>query len=112
MKISARVLDGVYGRPAVGVRARIERLDDGTWAPVTSGESDVNGIFANWNDTTFKHCAHRIIFDSDLYFAELGMITVCPEVTVTIRGPGDAELCQVQVVLTPASYSAHVVASG
>ena len=41
MGVSARAMDGVYGRPAAGVPACLERISDDTWEPVARVETDV-----------------------------------------------------------------------
>ncbi|GAB3823504.1 hydroxyisourate hydrolase [Dactylosporangium cerinum] len=102
-----QALDGVYGRSAAGLRARIERIGENVWEPVASGETDIDGFITDWIGTTFETGAHRIVFDSDFYFAALGVTAAYPDVTVTIRNADRAENCRIQVVLAPSSYSMY-----
>jgi 5-hydroxyisourate hydrolase len=112
MKISMRVLDGIYGCPAVGIRARIERIGEDGWELVTTGASDLGGNIAGWSEVKFERSAHRVVLDSDVYFGELGMAVGYPEVVLTIRSREEAEDYQIQVVLAPSTYSAFYVTNG
>jgi 5-hydroxyisourate hydrolase len=107
MSVSARALDGVYGRSAVGVRARIERASDGGWALVASGETDVDGRIADWGGTRFERGAHRLVLDSNYYFARLGVTAAYSEVAVVFRIRDESDTWQIQVVLAPSSYSMY-----
>ncbi|GAA5191275.1 hypothetical protein GCM10023322_48280 [Rugosimonospora acidiphila] len=107
MNVSARALDGMYGRSAAGVPARIERVTDGGWMPVAFGETDADGFIVDWSENKFERTAHRIIFDSDRYFAGQGVKAAYPEVSATFRIADDYDTYQIQVVLCPASYTMY-----
>jgi 5-hydroxyisourate hydrolase len=112
MGVCARALDGVYGRSAAGVRARLEHLGDDGWEPVAHGETDADGTIAVWRDRPFRQGAHRIVFDSDYYFAALGMAAAYPEIAVAFQIRDESELCQIRLVLAPASYATHFETGG
>ncbi|MFD0969141.1 hydroxyisourate hydrolase [Plantactinospora endophytica] len=112
MRVSARVLDGVYGRSAVGLPARIERIGRDRWESIASGETDVHGQIVDWTEKVFERCAHRIVFDTDAYFAALGVTAAYSEVPVTIRHLDGAENCWIHVVLAPSSYSTYFGTDG
>lgn len=111
MSVSAHALDGVYGRSAVGVGARIERSGDNGWVPVAFGETDINGL-ADWADGEFERGAHRIVYDIDSYFSRLGVTAAYSEVVVAFWIQSTSYAYQIQVVVAPSSFSMHVGTHG
>ncbi|MEU1681233.1 hydroxyisourate hydrolase [Micromonospora zamorensis] len=107
MSVSAQALDGVFGRPAAGIRARLERASDGGWKPVADAESDPEGHIDDWAAELLERGPYRIVFDSDHYFSGLGVSAAYPEIAVTFRVQDESDTCQVQVLLTPYSYSMY-----
>lgn len=112
MGVSARAMDGVYGRPAAGVPACLERLSDDAWEPVARGETDADGKITAWADWSFSPGAHRILFDSDRYFAGLGLAAAYPDIAVAFRIRDGSDSCVIQVVLAPSSYAMNFETSG
>jgi 5-hydroxyisourate hydrolase len=107
MGISAQTMDGVYGRPAAGVRARLERTDNGQWNTVAEAETDHDGRVGEWCAHRLDRGLYRIVFDSDRYFVGLGLSAAYPEIAVMFRVMDGAEACQIQVLLSPYSYSTY-----
>ncbi|GLW33565.1 hydroxyisourate hydrolase [Actinoplanes regularis] len=107
MSVTAQALDVVYGRSAAGVRARLERPADGGWQVMSHAETDCDGKIYDWIDDRLEQGAYRIVFDSDSYFASLGMSAAYPEVAVLFRVQDEADTCQIQVLLAPFSYSMY-----
>jgi len=107
MKIFTQVLDGTYGKSAVGVHARLARADDGGWATVADAETNQDGRIEEWDSRYMDRGLYRIVFDSDSYFASLGAAAAYPEVVVIFRMQNDARVFQVQVTLAPYSYSTY-----
>lgn len=112
MGVSARAIDGVYGRPAAGVPAHLERLDDRSWESVARVETDANGEISAWADWPFRPGTHRIVFDSDHYFAGLGLAAAYSDIAVAFRLRDESDTCIIQVVLAPSSYVMHFETSG
>lgn len=107
MCVSARALDGVHGRSAAGIRARLDRLGDDGWEPVARGETDADGAITTWLDLPLVRGTHRIVFDSGRYFAGLGVVAAYPEIAVAFRIDDTGSTCRIQLVLGPSSYSMH-----
>lgn len=107
MGIAAQALDGVYGRSASGLRARLERSDNGGWLAVGKVESDDDGYISQWADEKLERGLYRLVFDSDHYFSGLGVTAAYPEITVVFRVEGDDDPCSVQIILAPYSYSTY-----
>ncbi|MDG4801383.1 hydroxyisourate hydrolase [Micromonospora sp. WMMD980] len=105
MSVSAQALDVVYGRSAAGVRARLERPSGDSWRTVSQAETDSDGQILDWLDDELEQGAYRIVFDSDSYFASLGISAAYPEVAVVFRVQDETDTCRIQVLLAPYSYS-------
>jgi 5-hydroxyisourate hydrolase len=107
VRIFTQVLDGTYGKPAVGVRASLSRAGGNSWSTVADAETDNDGCIEEWRSWHFEIGLYRIVFDSDGYFARLGASTACPEIVVIFRMENESNLFQVQVTLAPYSYSTY-----
>ncbi|AEV81890.1 5-hydroxyisourate hydrolase [Actinoplanes sp. SE50] len=113
MSISAQAVDVVYGRPAAGVQVRLQRkisdlgheLDD--WVTVDHAETDHEGYVRAWTEKRLGRGPYQLVFDSNAYFATLGLSTAYKEVSVVVRLTGESDSCQVQVRLAPYSYSMY-----
>ncbi|GII78791.1 5-hydroxyisourate hydrolase [Sphaerisporangium rufum] len=100
-------MDGLYGRSAAGVRARLERDGLGGWQDLADAETDSEGRISDWSDKRFERGLYRIRFDSDYYFVGLGLTAAYPEIIVTFRMHDETDAYQIQVMLSPYSYSTH-----
>jgi 5-hydroxyisourate hydrolase len=107
MKVFTRVLDGTYGKSAVGVQARLARACDDGWTTVADAETDHDGRIAEWTGPGLEPGLYRIVFDSDGYFARSGTVAAYPEVIVIFRMQKGMHSFQVQVTLAPYSYSTY-----
>jgi 5-hydroxyisourate hydrolase len=107
MKIIAQVLDGTYGKRAVGVRACLACANDDGWVMVSEAETSSEGRIDDWDSSHLQRGLYRIVFDSDSYFAGLGATTAYPEVAITFRMQNASAAFQVQVTLAPYSYSTY-----
>jgi len=107
MSVTAQALDVVYGRSAAGVRARLERPAGEGWQVISHAETDCDGTIDDWLDDRLEQGAYRIVFDSDSYFASLGMSAAYPEIAVVFRVQDEADICQIQVLIAPYSYSMY-----
>jgi 5-hydroxyisourate hydrolase len=107
VRIVTQVLDGTYGKPAAGVRARLARGGGHSWTTVAEAETNSDGCIEEWRTWHLELGLYRIVFDSDGYFARLGSSTAYPEIIVVFRMENESHLFQVQVTLTPYSYSTY-----
>ena len=107
MRIVAQVLDGTYGKSAVGVRARLARANGSGWTTVAEAETNRDGCIAAWEAMHLDRGLYRIVFDNDSYFAGLGTSTAYPEVAVVFRMQNGFVAFQVQVTLAPYFYSTY-----
>ncbi|HEY7142673.1 MAG TPA: hydroxyisourate hydrolase [Streptosporangiaceae bacterium] len=107
MRIVAQVLDGTYGKPASGVRARLARASGDDWSTVAEAETSSEGRIEGWESWHLERGLYRIVFDSDSYFSGLGVTTAYPEVAVIFRTEEEQVAFRVQVTLAPYSYSTY-----
>jgi 5-hydroxyisourate hydrolase len=107
VRIITKVVDGAYGKPASGVRARLSRATRDSWATVAEAESDGDGCIQEWQSPHLERGLYQIVFDSDGYFARLGAVSAYPEITVLFRMEDESCLFQVHVTLSPYSYSTY-----
>jgi 5-hydroxyisourate hydrolase len=107
MRIVAQVLDGTYGKSAVGVRACLARANGDGWTDVAEAETNRNGCIEDWDSWHLERGLYRIVFDSDSYFSGLGATTAYPEVTVIFRMQDESVTFQVQLTVAPYSYSTY-----
>jgi 5-hydroxyisourate hydrolase len=107
MQIFTQALDGTYGKPAVGVSACLARASGNDWTTVAAAETNHEGRIASWNALHFERGLYRIAFNSDGYFARLGLTIAYPEVAVVFRIEPETNSFLVQVTLSPYSYSTY-----
>ncbi|WP_067510129.1 hydroxyisourate hydrolase [Actinoplanes sp. TFC3] len=107
MTLSVQALDGVYGRPAVGVRARLEQPVDGQWATIAVAETDAEGSIGDFAAGTLGRGPYRLVFESDPYFSGLGVSAGYPEIGIVFRIRERPHECRIQVLMTPHSYSMY-----
>jgi 5-hydroxyisourate hydrolase len=106
MGLAAQVLDSMHGQSAAGVHARLERSSVSGWATVSEAETNSAGFIEGWDGGwQLERGLYRLAFDSDGYFAGLGLNTAYPEVVVIFRMSDESHTYQVQVALSPYSYS-------
>jgi 5-hydroxyisourate hydrolase len=99
--VSTHVLDTTRGRPAAGVRVRLER--DG--ATLAEGVTDADGRLRDLAAETAGR--YRLIFDTGGYFAALGVPAFFPEVVVCFEVTGPAGHHHVPLLLSPYSYTTY-----
>ncbi|GAA3555502.1 hydroxyisourate hydrolase [Nonomuraea rosea] len=96
MSFSTHVLDAVTGRPAAGVRVRLEH--DGR--TVAEGRTDDDGRLNGWHP---EAGVHRVVFDTGAYLRE----TFYPEVVITFTVTDPGQHYHVPLLLSPYAYSTY-----
>ena len=110
MTLSTHVLDATTGRPAAGVRVRLERGTDGGWVPAGQEQTGPDGrIHLAGDDGTgdFEPGVYRITFASGAYFRSRGSASFYPEVTITFEMTEQDEHYHVPLLLGPFAYSTY-----
>ncbi len=110
MTLSTHVLDATTGRPAVGVRVRLERGRDGGWVPTGQGQTGPDGRLSLSDEAgpgPFEPGLYRITFASGAYFGARGSASFYPEVTITFEMTERDEHYHVPLLLSPFAYSTY-----
>lgn len=107
MQVIAQVHDSSYGKPAVGVRARLARIIDDDWVTVAHADTDSSGRIIDWNGQHLERGLYQIVVDTDAYFAGLGVEAGYPEVIVIFRMRNESHEFHVNLTLAPHSYTAY-----
>jgi 5-hydroxyisourate hydrolase len=108
---STHVLDATTGRPAAGIRVRLERgLADGGWAPAAVGQADADGrlrLPGGLEPGGLEPGVYRVTFGTGEYFGARGSASFYPEVAVTFAATVPGEHCHVPLLLSPFAYSTY-----
>ena len=98
--VTTHVLDAALGRPAVGMRVRLERVDGTVVADaVTDSDGRVRELGAPLPGE------HRLVFATGDWFASAGRETFFPEVVVSFAFAGGHH--HVPLLLSPFAYSTY-----
>ena len=95
MSLSTHVLDTSRGRPASGVRVRLE-LHDGGWRTIAEAHTDADGRIGGLD--TPEPGVYRLVFEVEGEFY--------PEVTVAFRVTDDSHY-HVPLLISPYGYSTY-----
>ena len=102
--LSTHVLDTSLGRPAAGVRVRLER-DQST---VATGTTDANGRLADFIESNgLLAGTYQLRFDVAAYFAGTGRSALFPEVVVIFTVSSSDEHYHIPVLLSPFGYTTY-----
>lgn len=104
MGISTHILDTATGRPAPGVKIRLERLHGDAWQPVGAGATDEDGRLRTLVPPgPAPHGTYRLTFDTRAY---LGAAAFFPEVQISFVVADDRHH-HVPLLLSPFGYSTY-----
>jgi 5-hydroxyisourate hydrolase len=84
-----------------------QAISDNDWATISEAETDDDGRIEDWDGRHLEHGLYRIVFDSYSHFAQLGVTTAYREIIVIFRIQSESHDFQLQVTLTPYSYSTY-----
>jgi 5-hydroxyisourate hydrolase len=102
--LCVRVIDGVYGRPAVGVSARV--LTKAGEIPIVWARERTDGagrVAAEIDDLfTIRLC--EVELDINGYFATLGIAPFYGKISICIRLRNSVSSYEITVFITPSYY--------
>jgi 5-hydroxyisourate hydrolase len=101
MSLSTHVLDSATGRPAPGMRVRLESRKDDGWVTVAEAATDADGRVSEFTPDGPPAGVHRLVFDTAAFSP------FYPEVCVTFRVTDAAEHHHVPLLLSPFAYSTY-----
>ncbi|MBX2802248.1 MAG: hydroxyisourate hydrolase [Myxococcales bacterium] len=106
--ITTHVLDTARGRPAQGVPIVLERQEAHGFVEVSQGRTDADGRVADLlGARSLQTGVWRLTFDTDAYFATLGVPAFYPEVRICFRVARADEHHHVPLLLAPFGYSTY-----
>jgi len=107
--ITTHVLDTAAGRPARGVRVRLElRVPGGRFRRLGAGRTDANGRLADLlPEGRLKRGVYRIVFDTRAYFRARRTAWFYPEIPVLFEIKDPSEHYHVPLLLSPFGYSTY-----
>jgi 5-hydroxyisourate hydrolase len=107
--ITTHALDTSAGRPAAGLKVRLEVERDGAWRTVGEAVTGADGRAREFSPPTTRLEAgsYRLVFDTAAYFASRGVESFYPVVAVTFAVRNPEEHYHVPLLLSPFGYSTY-----
>ena len=111
--ITTHVLDLARGRPAPGIRVRLERRDleksAAAWLPVGADITDPEGRARDLvpKAGTILPGTYRLVFATGAYFRAAGIATFYPEVIVSFEIADATGRYHLPLLLSPFGYSTY-----
>ena len=102
--ITTHVLDAALGRPAAGVRVRLEGPDA---AVLAEARTDADGRVRDFGLPGLPVGTHRLVFATGEYFAASDRPTFYPEIVVAFSVTAADEHHHVPLLLSPFAYSTY-----
>jgi 5-hydroxyisourate hydrolase len=110
MSVTTHVLDLRAGRPAAGVHVALDVRDgDGGWRRLGEGTTDLDGRLSGLlpADRRLGAGAHRLVFDTRSWFADQGVESFYPEVSVVFEVVDPTQRFHLPLLLSPFGYSTY-----
>jgi 5-hydroxyisourate hydrolase len=108
IRITTHVLDLVSGRPAAGVRVRLERCDAGRGsAPLASAATDADGRVRDWLSEGVGPGCYRLVFETGAWLRAAGRETIYPEIVVQLDARAGEAHYHLPILLTPNGYTTY-----
>jgi 5-hydroxyisourate hydrolase len=104
MSVSVRVVDCVYGKPAIGLPLRLSSQVDGTWTERWRDQTGEDGSASTGADIPLARGVCRLEFDLDGYFATLGAKSFYPIATVNFQLSETTSSYRIALLITPFAY--------
>ena len=106
-RVTTHVLDATSGRPAADVAVTLERQVGGSWQPVASGRTDVDGRISEFGPADLTRGVYRVSFAVGAYFAAQDQRTFYPEVVIMVTLDDEDAHYHVPLLLSPYAYSTY-----
>jgi 5-hydroxyisourate hydrolase len=104
VSVSVHVVNGTYGRPVVGLSARIDSRIDGAWVEQVRAETDEKGEIPGCPAWPLARGVYQIELDLDGYFSSLGITPFYPSVAIRFRISDPSYEHHISLLVTPSSY--------
>ncbi len=109
MGISTHILDTAIGRPAVGVPATLERLEDGAWIALNDAVTDTDGRckYLLPLGTAVLPGIYRIRFSTSVYYVRQELQGLYPYVEIVFEVTDSEQHYHIPLLLTANSYTTY-----
>jgi 5-hydroxyisourate hydrolase-like protein (transthyretin family) len=102
MSVSVKVVDCVYGRPAVNMAVRLMREVGGVLTEQWRDRTNDDGRIPGLQNSPVTHGSYALELDLEGYFCALGLAPLNSAITMRFRTPGESH-CQLSVLVTPSA---------
>lgn len=106
-RITTHVLDTSLGRPAAGLKVRLDRVDGGKTEEITSARTDAEGRVRDWSPQLVAPGQYRLVFDTGAWFRAAGRETLYPEVVIHVALADSEPHYHIPLLLAPFGYSTY-----
>ncbi len=106
-RVTTHVLDTVLGRPASGIRVRLDRIEGATTVEVASARTDAEGRVRDWTPQLVPGGRYRLVFETGEWFRAAGRETLYPEIVIHVDLSGDEPHHHIPLLLAPFAYSTY-----
>ncbi len=104
-KITTHVLDTVQGKPAGGIKVRLEKQEDKSWKSIGQGATDSDGRCRDLAQDAAPG-VYRLIFETGPYLVRDGRKSIYPEIAITFIC-GDETHYHLPLLLSDNSYTTY-----
>ena len=107
--ITTHVLDTALGKPAVGVKIRLDLAEGAGWKSLGEGTTDGDGRLRTLlaPGSQLEAGAYRLRFETGEYFSGLGVAGFFPTVDITFIVRESGGHYHVPLLLSPFGYSTY-----
>jgi 5-hydroxyisourate hydrolase len=106
-RITTHVLDTSAGRPATGLKVRLDRIDGGKTEEIAAARTDAEGRVRDWAPQLEAPGRYRLVFDTGEWFRAAGRETFYPEVVIHVELSGSEPHYHIPLLLAPFGYSTY-----
>lgn len=105
--ITSHVLDTTLGRPAGGIKVRLDRVDGARSEEIASAVTDTEGRVRDWIALPVGAGHYRLVFETGAWFRASGRETLYPEIVIHIRVSDSEPHYHIPVLLAPFGYTTY-----
>lgn len=107
MSVLVHIVDGVHGRPVIGMSGRLDSRIDGAWVEQLRVKTDGRGTLSGSPDWPLTRGLYQLELDLDGYFSSLGIIPFYPAITICFRIADPSYVHQISLLITPTAYMTY-----
>jgi 5-hydroxyisourate hydrolase len=107
MSVSIRIVDCVYGRPAVGVSVDVTRERDGLAVWQRREQTDDEGCLSGLLEPMRERGSYTLVFDLDDYYRKLGHSSLTAAISIRLHAASPTLHSHLSLLITPTSCTAY-----